>query len=176
MRIGIRAIGLPLGVLFVVCALHLCSPRPARACGCCACDFGGGDVECGDGDTDCGLCIVLGGVPAPTCDACGRDSSCDSQTLCASDPQECSTDITGGCCVPPDGSETRGGCFVMTAAACGNLGAAYRGDNTDCSAPCLFPAPAPAMSPAGFGFAGILLLGIGGIGVARRRARRQRIP
>jgi hypothetical protein len=176
MRNGVRVIGLQLLLLLVIAAVHISSPRPVLACGCCACDFGGGDVACGDGDVDCGGCIVLGGVPASACDACSDDMSCNGQTLCAGDPQVCSADTTGGCCVPPIRNLTPGGCFIVTAAACAELGATYRGDNTDCTAPCVSAAPAPAMSPAGIVVAALTLLAIGAIRVAGRRERHQRLP
>ncbi len=120
----------------LVAMLALPAPRRVLACVCCACDFGRGDVECGDGDADCGECIVLGGVPAPTCDVCADNSDCTDQTLCAGDQQMCSIDVTGGCCVAP---EFGGGCFLMTGLACANLGSMYRGDGTDCTAPCPLP-------------------------------------
>jgi hypothetical protein len=158
----------------LVAMLILAVPHRASACGCCACDFGPdrGGVDCGDGDVDCGGCIVLGGVPAPTCDECSGRSSCSNQTLCANDPQECSTDITGGCCVPPITNETPGGCFIMTSAACAGVPGKYKGDNTDCSSPCPLPAGAPVMSPASIVFCGIVLFALGAVGAARHRARR----
>jgi hypothetical protein len=68
-------------------------------------DFG--DIECGDGDTDCGVCIVIGGVPAMSCSVCEGHPACSGgQILCSGDPNECSTDVTGACC--PNSTEFSG--------------------------------------------------------------------
>ena len=123
-------------VLWMVATLMFAAPRRVLACACCACDFGGNDVQCGEGDADCGACIVLGGVPAPTCDACADHSDCTDQTLCAGDQQMCSLDVTGGCCVD---TTFGSGCFLITGLACANLGSMYRGDGSNCTAPCPLP-------------------------------------
>lgn len=65
-------------------------PPVVAACNCCACDFGGGGIECGQGDTNCVECIELGGVPASDCSVCAESSECAGETLCAGDPQQCS--------------------------------------------------------------------------------------
>lgn len=62
--------------LVVVAALHTGAPPASWACACCACDFGGGDVECGNFDPDCGICIVVGGTPAASCSICDKDEMC----------------------------------------------------------------------------------------------------
>lgn len=123
---------LSIALIASICALSV--PAVTWACTCCACDFGGGDVDCGISDTDCGECILLGGVPAPNCDACGSDPECmGGQTLCNGDPQMCeSAAPTGGCC----GRES---CVVLTAVACAAADGVYRGDGTDCTEPCKAP-------------------------------------
>jgi hypothetical protein len=154
----VKRVNLLLAVLLGLAVLHLSAPRVSWGCGCCACDLPGGDVECGVGDTDCGLCIALGGVPAASCgNVCG--AGCTSGILCSGDPQECSTDAVGGCCA--SGSEFASGCFVMTAAACDGLSGVYRGDGSNCDAPCTTAAPAPALTPWGLLVAAFLLVGIG---------------
>ena len=175
MRNQVGAIVLQLIVLGAFAVLNISSPHAALACGCCACDFGGGTVLCGDGDVDCGGCIIMGGVPAPTCDVCDS-GDCTDETLCAGDPNECSTDVTGGCCVPPSDPDFPGGCFILTAAGCTDVQGIYRGDNTDCTGPCVVAtaAPAPAMSHSGVAATAILLFAIGAVGLARRRAQRQK--
>lgn len=89
---------------------------------------------CGTDDTDCGVCIADGGTPAQTCSGCDGQG-CNGGVLCAGDPNECSTDIVGGCCID---NELITGCFVMTAAACAQpeLEGIYRDDGTNCDAPC----------------------------------------
>jgi hypothetical protein len=64
-------------------------PSPAgNACTCCACDFGGGDIQCGALDTDCAECVFFGGTPASSCSIC--DSDCGTgNTLCNNNPQHC---------------------------------------------------------------------------------------
>lgn len=62
-------------------------PPPEAGCGCCACDFGDGDVECGPGDTNCEECIDQGGQPAADCSVCGDYSFCENNTLCGANPQ-----------------------------------------------------------------------------------------
>lgn len=59
-------------------------------CNCCACDFGGGDVECGRGDVNCDTCVVLGGAPAADCSVCGTGCSAGA-TLCMGNPRDCSS-------------------------------------------------------------------------------------
>lgn len=68
-------------VIGLVAMLTPAVAHRASACGCCACDFGGGDIECGEGDTDCGVCINIGGVPAMDCSAC-TTPQCGSNTFC----------------------------------------------------------------------------------------------
>jgi hypothetical protein len=123
--------------LLVSAALHAGAPRASWACACCACDFGGGDVECGDFDADCGICIVIGGMPAASCSICDGDEACSGgpvctaggQTLCSGDPNECSTGITGACCPGFFGVN----CFELTAAGCGATEGMYHGDESSCS-------------------------------------------
>jgi hypothetical protein len=111
----------------------LSAPAATWACVCCACDFGGGDIECGVRDTDCAECILKGGVPAPTCDACATDVECENgQALCAGDPGMCLSGATGACC-------SRGECAIVTAAGCAAADGVYRGDGTDCTEPCKRP-------------------------------------
>ncbi len=127
-----RALGdfrLALALLIASFAWQVSTPRPSAACSCCACDFGGGGIQCGVGDADCGLCIVLGGTPAATCDICSAASECDGDTRCAGDPDMCVPAASGGCC-------TFSGCFVLTQAGCAAAQGAYRGDGSDCSGPC----------------------------------------
>lgn len=108
-------------------------PAATWACVCCACDRGGGDIRCDIRDTDCGSCILEGGVPAPTCGACGTDAECDGgQALCAGDPDMCLTGPTGACCA-------RSGCGIVTAAGCAAAGGIYQGDGSDCTEPCKKP-------------------------------------
>src|SRR5215471_7099582 len=51
----IRGVNIALGAMD-------CPSISANACSCCACDFGGGDIQCGVGDTDCLDCQSLGGM------------------------------------------------------------------------------------------------------------------
>lgn len=93
-------------------ALYGCPPAP---CACCACDFGGGDVECGVGDLNCDVCISLGGSAAADCSVCSGQCG-GGETLCINNPQHC---------VPPTPS--------CTCCACdfGN-GDVECGTDTDC--------------------------------------------
>src|SRR5262249_6712846 len=92
-------------------------------------------------DTDCGTCIVSGGAPAATCNACANDPECaNGQALCANDPGMCLSGATGACC-------RSGSCGIVTAAGCSAADATYRGDGSDCTEPC----PAPNGAPCGTG-------------------------
>jgi len=126
---GLSRFRLVLTLLVASLAWQVSTPRASLACSCCACDFGGSDIVCGAGDADCGLCIALGGTPAAACDVCSSESQCDGQTRCVGDPDMCVPAASGGCC-------TFSGCFVLTEAGCQAAGGGYRGDGSDCSAPC----------------------------------------
>ena len=126
---GLGQFRLALALLIASFAWQVSTPRASSACFCCACDFGGGNIQCGNGDADCGLCIALGGTPAPTCDVCSSDSECDGETRCAGDPDMCVPAVSGGCC-------TFFGCFLLTQPGCEAAQGGYRGNGSDCSAPC----------------------------------------
>jgi hypothetical protein len=76
-------------LLIAFVALRVGAPGPVVACDCCACDFGGGDIECGPGDADCDECYYEGGGPAPDCSVCEGVDACAGDTLCDDDDQEC---------------------------------------------------------------------------------------
>jgi len=80
-------------LILLLTALSFALPRRVAACDCCACDLTSvpdfGDIECGDGDTDCIVCIDIGGVPATECSVCGTMTDCAGDTLCNGDPDMC---------------------------------------------------------------------------------------
>jgi hypothetical protein len=77
-----------LSIAFV--AVLLVAPQPAVACDCCACDLGGGDIECGPGDVDCEDCIFdADGEPAADCSVCDGFAACAGDTYCDDDTQGC---------------------------------------------------------------------------------------
>jgi hypothetical protein len=111
------------------------SPSP---CVCCACDFGGGDVECGDGDTDCAECMNLGGAPAPECSICGTACSA-GQTLCMDNPQHCqmAPSPTCNCCACDfGGGDIECGRGDVDCAECENLGGAPAAVCSICDSAC----------------------------------------
>jgi len=127
-----RALGRLLSTTLIASIWILSVPAATWACVCCACDFGGGAIQCGVNDTDCGNCIFEGGVPAPNCDACATDAECDGgEALCAGDPDMCVTGPTGACCARS--------CAIVTEAGCAAASGIYQGDGTDCSVPCKKP-------------------------------------
>jgi hypothetical protein len=125
-----------LSTVLVASIWILSVPAATLACTCCACDEGG-EIRCDPDDTDCGDCIVFGGVPAAMCGACDLEPGCGGQTFCAGDPQMCLTGATGACC------GAQGNCGIVTAAGCAAAGGTYRGDGTDCSEPCKEPLGEP---------------------------------
>lgn len=130
-------LGRLLSTVLVASIWILSVPAATLACTCCACDEGG-EVRCRINDTDCGDCIVFGGVPAAMCGACDTDPECTGggQTFCEGDPQMCLTGATGACCA-------RDFCGIVTAAGCASADGFYRGDGTDCTEPCRAPIGEP---------------------------------
>jgi hypothetical protein len=125
-------LGRLLSTVLVASIWILSVPAATLACTCCACDEGG-NIRCRINDTDCGDCIVFGGVPAATCDTCANDPECTGgQTFCEDDPQMCLTGATGACCA-------RGSCAIVTAAGCSAADGIYHGDGSDCTEPCKAP-------------------------------------
>src|SRR5215475_235538 len=72
----------------IMLALSAATPRSAVACGCCACNVFG-DIQCGDFDPDCDICIREGFTVAADCSVCDGISSCTPNTLCSDDPNMC---------------------------------------------------------------------------------------
>lgn len=148
---------------------HAGGPPPVVGCACCACDFGGGDVECGSGDVDCLECEDLGGVPAADCSVCAGEEGCAGDTLCDGDPNECDAgpSATGcGCCAcdfGDDGAEcgsedpdcrrciALGGQPAADCSACADaIGCENNtlcGANPQCQAPTQTPTETPTATP-----------------------------
>jgi len=113
-----------------------CPAISRNACSCCACDFGGGDIECGAGDTDCLDCQVLGGAPAPDCSICG-DTCSSGETLCNNNPQHCQVATHCACCACDfGGGDIECGNGDVDCAECIALGAAPAAECTICSGAC----------------------------------------
>jgi hypothetical protein len=179
-----RTISIAAGAVLLAGVLHLATPRASWACGCCACDLGGGDVECGDFDPDCGICIVIGGHPAADCSACTNEPVCDDQTLCSGDPDQCSTGVTGACCVTEPAGGARAdaayagrssaaqapACFELTAVGCASTGGTYHGDGSTCAdTSCAVNAPAPVLSQWALVVTALALAAVALMSLRRRR-------
>ena len=174
-------------LLIAFVALRVGAPGPVAACDCCACDFGEGDIECGDWDVDCVECIEEDGWPADDCSVCDGVDACAGDTLCDDDTQECFGAPTRTPTVTPTGTPTN--TPASLGAACSAPSECQSGFcasgvccNTACDQPsqqCYLPgraglcsstaAPAPAMSTPGLLLGALLLTGVGVLALARRR-------
>jgi hypothetical protein len=115
-----------------------CPSSPNSPCGCCACDLGGGDVECGTGDVDCLECMSVGGVPASSCSICGSQCS-SAETLCMDNPQHCQMGLRAPCaCCACDfgGGDVECGAGDTDCAECISLGGALAADCSICGSEC----------------------------------------
>jgi hypothetical protein len=142
-------------------------------CACCACDFGGGDIECGPSDTNCAECINLGGVPAQDCSICGDVQQCNGQTLCNDNPGGCTAPIpTPTPTSTPTPTPTPTPTFIplgdqcTTSEMCASGGVCRNGK---CET------PAPAASGSGLVVLMVLLAGVG-IYFVRRRVTTDHTP
>jgi hypothetical protein len=145
-------------------------PPPETGCGCCACDFGDGDVLCGFQDADCEECFALGGQPAADCSSCGNTVECEANTLCGANPQ------CGGSAQTPTETPTATGTATVTATPVPGGGACMQTSDCGAGLECVgnvctaIPAGAPPTSTAGL-LAAVAAMTAAAALTLRRRAR-----
>jgi hypothetical protein len=178
-------------LLIASVALWVGAPGPVAACDCCACDRGGGDIEC-YADPDCAFCQTHGATVAANCSACDV-AACNGTTYCDDDPQQCFGQPTRTPTVTPTVTPTATPTSTPEflgdpCSAPGECQSGFCASGVCCNTACDQPfqqcnlqgrvglcsstaAPAPAMSRPQFILVALLLTGAGVLALGRRRIR-----